>query len=143
PDSIEILNDLAITLSREGKLADAVPLYRRALKIRPGDPSSTRNLAIAYFKQQNYAEALRLLESLVGGESTDFQVLDLAGLCLFGLDRYPEAAGYLERATRVQPADLPALYILGQAYLRAGDYKAVSRVFGRILAINPESAEAH
>jgi tetratricopeptide (TPR) repeat protein len=33
--------------------------------------------------------------------------------------------------------------MLGQAYLRAADYQAVTRVFGRIMAIDPNSAEAH
>ena len=33
--------------------------------------------------------------------------------------------------------------MLGQAYLRAANYKAVTDVFGRIMAIDPNSAEAH
>jgi Flp pilus assembly protein TadD len=33
--------------------------------------------------------------------------------------------------------------MMGQAYLRAANYKAVTDVFGRIMAIDPNSAEAH
>jgi Flp pilus assembly protein TadD len=46
---------------------------------------------------------------------TDFQIVDLAGLSLFALDRYPEAAEYLERANSVQPSDLETLDMLGMA----------------------------
>ena len=72
-----------------------------------------------------------------------FQSLDLTGLDLFALDQYHPAAVYLERARRLQPEDLPTLDILGKAYWRAKDYSGVTTVFGRIMAINPGSAEAH
>src|SRR5580704_12345674 len=99
PQSVEILNDLAISLVKQGKLVDAIPFYKRALLLKPGDITTTRNLAIAYFKQQNFRQALPLLQALNRRQPEDFQVLDLEGLSLFGLDRYPEAARYLERAS--------------------------------------------
>ena len=74
---------------------------------------------------------------------TDFQVLDLAGLSLFALDRYPEAAEYLERANQAQPSDLETLDMLGKAYLRMKDYKALTSVFARIMQLSPNSASAH
>jgi hypothetical protein len=46
---------------------------------------------------------------------TDFQIVDLAGLSLFALDRYPETAEYLEHANRVQPSDLETLDMPGKA----------------------------
>ena len=47
PASIEILNDLAISLARQNKHAESIAFYERALKLKPGDPTTTRNLAIA------------------------------------------------------------------------------------------------
>ena len=70
----------------------------------------------------------------------DFQILDLAGLCLFALDRYSEAAQYLERANQADPSDLETLDMLGKAYLRMKNYKALPSVFSRIMQINPNSA---
>src|SRR5271166_2774655 len=37
PHSLAALNNLGIVLSREGKPAEAIPLYEEALKVRPGD----------------------------------------------------------------------------------------------------------
>jgi Flp pilus assembly protein TadD len=74
---------------------------------------------------------------------TDFQILDLSGLCLFALDRYAEAARYLERANQADPSDLETLDILGKAYLRMKDYKALTSVFARVMKLNPNSAPAH
>ncbi|MBV9085396.1 MAG: tetratricopeptide repeat protein, partial [Acidobacteriaceae bacterium] len=136
PQSIEILNNLAIALAREGKPSEAVAIYNRALKVKPGDPVTTRNLAIAYFRAQRYKEAFPLFESL-SRSAPDFQSLELAGLSLFALDRYQEAAEYLERASKLSSSDLPTLDMLGKAYLRAKNYDKVADVFARVMAVNP------
>lgn len=142
PNSVEILNNLAIALAREGKQQEAIVLYERALHLEPANSQTTRNLAIAYFRAQQYAHAWPLLQRL-SADSGDFQSLDLAGFTLFALDRYREAARYLERASRLHPADLPTLDLLGKAYTRAGNYPEVTNVFARIMAVDPNSAAAH
>ena len=142
PHSLIALNELAIVLARQGKPAEAIPLYEQALKLRPGDPAIRRNLAIAHFKAQQYRSAWNLLQPLSASSPNDFQILDLAGLSLFALDRYPEAAKYLERANQADPSDLETLDMLGKAYLRMKDYKALPSVFERIMKINPNSASA-
>jgi Flp pilus assembly protein TadD len=88
PHSLAALNNLGIVLAREGKPAEAIPLYEEALKVRPGDPSTKRNLAVAHFKAQHYRSAWSLLQPMTVAYPTDFQILDLSGLCLFALDRY-------------------------------------------------------
>jgi tetratricopeptide (TPR) repeat protein len=143
PHSLAALNNLGIVLARMGKPAEAIPLYETALKFHSDDPSTKRNLAIAYFKAQRYAPAWRLLRPMATKYPNDFQILDLAGLSLFALDRYPEAAEYLERANHVQPSDLETLDMLGKAYLRMKDRKSLTSVFTRIMQVNPNSASAH
>ena len=91
PHSLVALNNLGIVLSREGKPAEAIPLYEAALKVRPHDAATERNLAIANFKAQRYAAAWRLLRPMTLQYPADFQILDLSGLSLFALDRYPDA----------------------------------------------------
>src|ERR1700677_3738881 len=102
PHSLAALNNLGIVLARMGRPAEAIPLYEGALKLHPDDALTKRNLAIAYFKAQQYAPAWRLLRVLSTAYPTDFQILDLAGLSLFALARYPEGARYLERAKQAQ-----------------------------------------
>jgi len=143
PQSMAALNNLGIVLAREGKPAEAIPFYQRALKVRPDDTATKRNLAIAYFKAQHYRSALELLEPLAAASPNDFQLLDLAGFSLFALDRYREAASYLEKANHADPSDLETLDMLGKAYLRMKDYKILPSVFERIMKINPNSASAH
>lgn len=142
PNSIEILNNLAISLARLGRDNEAIALYERALQIKPGDSITGRNLGVAYFRAHRYKDALPFLESFSKTTPT-FQALELTGLDLFALDRYPESIVYLERANKLQPGDLPTLDVLGKAYWRDKNYSGVTTVFDRIMAINPNSPEAH
>src|ERR1700751_825047 len=116
--SLAVLNNLGIVVAREGKPADAIPYYQQALKLRPDDPATKRNLALAYFKAQQYRSAWSLLEPLTANSPHDFQLLDLSGLTLFALDRYPEAARDLERGNQDDPADLERRAGLGKGDLR-------------------------
>ena len=142
PRSIEILNDLAISIAREGREDEAIDLYQHALRLKPDDAITRRNLGVAYFRAHRYKNALPLLESFSKATPT-FQSLDLTGIDLFALDRYAESAVYLERASRLQPDDIPTLDILGKAYWRTKNYAGVTNVFNQIMAVNPGSPEAH
>ncbi len=142
PESVPILNNLAICVVRQQRQQEAIALYERALRLKPGDSVTRRNLGVAYFRAQEYELALPLLQSFAK-ETSSFQALDLTGLDLFALDRYSEAAQYLEAAHKLEPTDLQTLDVLGKAYLRTKNYSAVTGVFSEIMAINPDSAAAH
>jgi tetratricopeptide (TPR) repeat protein len=142
PKSVPVLNNLAISLARQQREREAISLYERALRLTPGDSVTRRNLGVAYFRARQYQSALPMLESSAR-EAPSFQVLELAGLDAFALDRYELAAHYLEAAHRVQPNDLETLDMLGKTYLRTKNYSGIRDVFRQIMAINPDSAAAH
>ena len=142
PNSVELLNNLAISLARQGRDEEAIALYKQALKLKKDDPITGRNLGVAYFRAHRYRDALPLLQLFATATPT-FQSLNLTGLDLFALDQFRAAAEYLERASRFEPNDLPTLDILGKAYWRAKNYAGVTRVFNRIMAIDSGSPEAH
>jgi len=143
PHSMAALNNLGIVLAGENRPAEAIPFYLQALKVRPGDVTTERNLAVAYFKARRYRSAWSLLQPLSAANPSDFQILDLAAFSLFALDRYADAAQYLERANQADPSDMETLEFLGKAYLRLKNYKALPSVFERMMKINPNSASAH
>ncbi len=142
PKSVPILNNLAICVVRQQREQEAIALYERALRLKPDDSVTQRNLGVAYFRAHEYKPALPLLQAYAK-ETSSYQALDLTGLDLFALDRYSEAAQYLEAAHKLEPTDLQTLDMLGKAYLRTKNYSAVTGVFSQIMAIHPDSAEAH
>ena len=143
PHSLAALNNLGIVLARQGKPAEAIPLYEEALKVRPGDPATERNLADRILQSPALPVGMESASADGGGASRRLSDSRLSGLCLFALDRYPEAATYLERANQAHPSDVETLDMLGKAYLRMKDYKALTNVFARIMQVNPNSASAH
>jgi tetratricopeptide (TPR) repeat protein len=142
PDSVPLLNNIAICVGRQHREDEAITLYQRALTLKPGDSITQRNLGVAYFRAAQYKAALPLLKAFAD-TTPGFQSLSLTGLDLFALDRFDEAAGYLEKAHKLQPNDLQTLDMLGKAYLRVKNYSGVTNVFQQIMTINPNSAAAH
>ena len=134
PQSVEVLNDLAISIARQGREDEAIALYERALRLKPGDVITRRNLGVAYFRAHRYKSALPLLESFSKSTPT-FQSLDLTGIDLFALDKYAESATYLERASQLQPNDIPTLDILGQGILEGQE------LFRRYKSLRPDHGD--
>lgn len=142
PDSVPLLNNLAITLARQQKEQEAITFYRRALALDPNNAFTQRNLGLVYFRAKQYRLALPLLEVYAASEQS-FQALDLTGIDLFALDRFQESIHYLELAHTLQPTDMQTLDLLGKAYLRTKNYAAVTHIFEQVMAIDPDSAAAH
>lgn len=142
PRSVELLNNLALSVARQGRLKAAIDLYKRALQVKPGDPITERNLAVTYFSARRYKDAAPLLEDFAK-KTPNFQLLYLTGLDLFALNEYKASASYLERASRLRPNDLSVLDVLGRAYWRVKNYSGVIKAFDRIMTVNPHSPEAH
>jgi tetratricopeptide (TPR) repeat protein len=142
PHALPVLNNLAIAVARQGRPQEAIRLYQRALHEKPGDAITERNLGLAYFSAHQYQAALPLLVSF-SKAAPNFQAVALCGIDLFALDRYAEAAPYLEQAHNLRPDDLETLNMLGKTWLRLKKYDKVTIVFNQIMAINPNSAEAH
>lgn len=140
--SVPLLNNLALSLARQNRNAEAIVLYRQALAFKPDDAVTERNLGVAYFRAHQFADARPFLER-TANTTHNLQSLQLAGLNLFAMDRYFEAVAYLEQARALSPDDLDNLSMLGQAYLRLKNYAAMTAIFTHIMQIHPDSAEAH
>lgn len=73
-ESLQVLNDTAVSLYEQGKYSDAAELAERALKVAedtlgPYNPqlaSFLNNLAVIYYAQGRYAEAEALYERALG-----------------------------------------------------------------------------
>ncbi len=142
PTSVPLLNNLALSLARQNRTAEAIGVYRQALALKPGDAITDRNLGVAYYRAHRFADARPFLER-VAKSTRNFQSLELAGLDLFAMDLYPEATAYLEQARALEPDNLNNLNLLGQAYLRSKNYAAMTEIFTHVMVTHPNSAEAH
>ena len=128
------MTDLASLYQKQGRYADAEPLYKRALAIRekalgPDHPwlaTSLNNLAMLYFKQGRYAEAeplskrsLAIGEKALGTDHPDVATwLNNLAKLYWSEDRYADALPLAQRVIASGRA-IPASVLPGAAWCRA------------------------
>ena len=146
PTSPEAYAHLGLLEARQEHYREAVPLYRKALALGPKVPSVQINLGLALFKsgalKECIAEFEPLLKSLPGDSPQAQQITILIGMAAYGLGRYTEAAPYLKDAAAHDPRSLPLRLALAHSYLWSKQFSLVMDVYGEILDIDPNSAEA-
>jgi len=117
------------------------------MALDPAMPRLRFNLGLAYFKQGEYKEALQqfnpLLKSEPPGSDEAHRLTVLAGMSHFGLGEYAAATPYLKQAAERDAQNLPLLLTLAHSCLLSQQYQCVLDAFHRIVALNPDSAEAH
>jgi tetratricopeptide (TPR) repeat protein len=146
PGSAEAYAHLGFLESHQEHYAQAIPLYRKALRLNPEMPGLRMNLGLALFKAGQLRDALHIFQDLLEREtpsSAEAQRLTtLIGLSHYGLDDYAEAIPYLKQATANDPQNLPFRLILAHSCLWSKQYQCVLDVYHQILLLNAESAEA-
>jgi tetratricopeptide (TPR) repeat protein len=104
-------------------------------------------LGLAYFKAGEYKDAILQLRPLLKTQppSSDEaqQLTVLIGMSHFGLGEYAAAAPYLKKAADRDTQNLPLLLTLAHSCLLSKQYQCVLDEFHRIIALSPDSAEAH
>ena len=119
PDNVPLRQHLADTLLAGGRAPEAEAEYRQALALAPDERRLKIGLAGAFYAQGKYAEALVLLEALMGGAEAPPRAYLLHARLLLRLGETERAGHQYRRAIEFDPAladeDLAArLGILGR-----------------------------
>jgi tetratricopeptide (TPR) repeat protein len=147
PRNPEPLAHLGLLEARQEHYTEAVQFYLKAMALDPAIPGLRFNLGLAYFKAGQYKDALRQFTPLlktqphVSDEADRLTVL--MGMSHYGLGEYAAAAPYLKQAADRDARNLPLLLTLAHSCLLSQQYQCVLDAFHRIVALNPDSAEAH
>jgi tetratricopeptide (TPR) repeat protein len=146
PNNPEPYARIALLEARQEHYSQAIPLYRRALDLKPDLPDLRLNLALALFKGSQLKEAVPEFETLLKAAPADSpeaqRVTILLGMSHYGLAEYDKAAPYLKTAADHDPQSLPLRLALAHTYLWTRQFPKVMEVYKEILALNPDSAEA-
>ena len=119
-----IVSARGTALGLEGKYAEAIPYYERALKLAPERPSVLSNLALAYAAQGEAAKAEPYLRRAAGQAESEAKVHQNLALVLGLQGKYEEArtvagrelapdaaaadVAYMQKIARVAPKAAPA-----------------------------------
>ncbi|MBR9987105.1 MAG: tetratricopeptide repeat protein [Desulfosarcina sp.] len=94
----------ALAYHRNGRLAEAIRLYRQVLKARSSHPDAMLNLAAAYMQQGKYIQAAPLLERLERSTPRPQGVLLNLAMAAIGMGAPEKALDYLDRAAALSDA---------------------------------------
>jgi tetratricopeptide (TPR) repeat protein len=96
-------NNLGILLIQRGSLVEGVKHLREALRLKPGNPDTEYNLALALNQQQRWSEAAALFGKNMGRHSDDPDAHYQFGVALAREQKTREAMGQFAQAILLQP----------------------------------------
>jgi predicted Zn-dependent protease len=124
PDSPERRAVRATIARAEERHHDAITELNEALKLAPGNPTLTFDLATAYYAASNYDQVVATLAPLLRAHPDDARLLKLTGYALLQQRRLDEAVPALERAVARDPRDQGSRLSLGRAHVQNGSFAA-------------------
>lgn len=127
---------------REGKEAEAIPHYRRAVRLDPSNPMSHHYLAEALLRKGSREEAAAEFASVVERDPTDAEAHAKLGLLQIALGRPAEAIPHLREALNQFPGRADLRTALSDALLLSGNADEAENGFRQALQGNPRDARA-
>lgn len=146
PQNPEPYAHLGLLEARQENYAAAIENYRKALKLAPGMQGLEMNLGLAYFKADQFPDAIKVFSAELRKQPPNSPAAQrltiLLGMAHYGMGDYFVAIPYLQRAAKDDPQSLPMRLTLAHSCLWSKQYDCVMEVYKEILALNAESAEA-
>jgi tetratricopeptide (TPR) repeat protein len=134
---------LGLIRVQQGRLGDAVGLFRRALKVEGRSAYAHHILGAALAGIENHEEAIRHFKKALALEPDVPEVHYNIGHSLLALGRVERAMTHFEKALAIRPHYAEASINLGTALAVLGRYEEAILRFEAAIGINPNSAEAH
>lgn len=136
-------NNLGDVLVRQGRVAEALPHFREALRLNATFPEVHYNLGFALAHTGQLAEAVAHYRTVLRLSPTYAEAHYQLGVVLLQRGQLAEAAESLRAALRLHPADVEALNNLGLALTSQGQMVEGIGVLREALRLRPAYAEAH
>jgi tetratricopeptide (TPR) repeat protein len=127
---------------REGKGDEAIPHYRRAVRLDPTNPMSRHYLADALVRKGSHQEAAVEFAAITENDPGDLEARGKLGMLLVSLARPAEAVPHLRAALHRMPGRADLQTALSDALLKSGSADEAERNFRTALERDPRDANA-
>ena len=135
------LLDDANRLYTNGRLLEAVPLYKKAILGGENPTFCYFNLANAYYRMDSIAQAIVYYRACLEEAPGFFRGLLNCAIAYYSLDEIVECIASALRAVKLEPENKKAMLVLAAAYRKAGAYPEAITWFERMAQLFPESEE--
>jgi len=140
PQNFVAENNLGVTLIKQGRRDEAIPHFRTAAALEPGDPTSQLNLGIYAQEQGDLKQAATRYESvlqLTSNAQLRSSAYDNLGSVYFGLRDYTRARQNYESALKLNVASPIVFRDMGLIAQKTGDWDQAIYYFARFVAVEP------
>jgi protein O-GlcNAc transferase len=127
----------ALTLHRQGRLAEAERLYRAALAKQPRQFEALHFLGVLELQQGHAREALELLHAATKAKPDAAEVRPSLGAALAALGRHEEALAVYDGILHAKPDDADAGYNRGVVLSHLGRHPEALESYDKVLASRP------
>ncbi|MGA2500703.1 MAG: tetratricopeptide repeat protein [Tepidisphaeraceae bacterium] len=127
-----------------GKRAEAVTMFREASILTPEDEQIREHLALALYRNGQYAEAITVIERLTRNErfAGRADLLLALGESLLGANRPEDARGIFQNLAQNQPAEPHIWLVLAKAGLACNDTERAEMSIRKAIALDANSVDA-
>jgi tetratricopeptide (TPR) repeat protein len=136
PDNPDVLYNLGLALSAQGKLAEAIALLSHLVDVAPSYVNGWVALGVALLRNGEEARGIEALEQAVALEPANPWAQRNLGAALAEVGRMYTGIEHLREATGLAPDDAQAWYGLGRALELAGDDDEADKAYRRVLQID-------
>jgi cytochrome c-type biogenesis protein CcmH/NrfG len=138
PRSAALHDDVALLYLQQGRVANAVEHFRRALAMKPESAAAHYNLGTALTLAGNIDEAIRSYEEALALRPEYGLAHNNLGAILFRRGQLEPALVHLKEAVRLDPRNADALDNLGRLDRRLGDFGAARQLFEDATRARPD-----
>ena len=131
------------TLSRRGRLEEAISEFSKAIRLRPNYAEAQRNLGIARLNQKRFADAVVALREAIRLAPVDHQAHAALARAYEALGRRDDAVSELEETVRLKPNEAVAHFNLGLVLFHRGRLDEALAEYRAAINLNLGSADVH
>lgn len=123
-----------------GNIQDAIECFEIVAKARPS-ATSYHNLAMAMFKNREFAKSAAMLEKSLQQEENLTRLVSLARIYRI-MSQYDKQIETLQKAHLMSPQNVDILTLLADAYMHVKDTEKAETMFSEVLRIDPNNSRA-
>jgi len=136
-----IYNCLGLVYIAKKDYNSAIKNFQKAIKLNPKYYEAKNNLGTAYADIKDWDGAIETFKTIKNNSSykTYHYPLTNIGWAYYHKKEYNKAVVYYNKALKISPDFIRALYGLGKTYIAMGEYKNAEKLFKRAISIAPSS----
>jgi tetratricopeptide (TPR) repeat protein len=143
PKDLNTLSTLALTYDNLHRYKDSDRIYEEALKIDPKSALLLNNYSYSLAERGVHLQrALEMAKQAVTAEPDNAAYLDTYGWVFYRLEKYDDAASYIEKAIATGKASAVVQEHLGDIYLKLGQREKAVMQWKKALEMDPKNESA-